>query len=267
MEGTTMILVPHTQGNMPDMSPAAAAAAAASWRPIAADPNAFVSWVDCRMLPQTQATFFPPSTPVDAAVLPAGLTTSYQQVPPQDNSTSLRMELVWHNEFSRLFGNFFMHQWALYPSFQQPLGKWKMFQDSAKVRFICQKCMKGWTSMKGRVVYWFNLDPCTGFGIVYFKLFGQQCKDCMSGFFEPALWYPEEVLKVVANLYYKVGQTYYGFQKPPIRTDRRSGKPKKEHDRSLCQACFDGICRESNSNGNSSNPINPATPTVAGQEE
>lgn len=83
-----------------------------------------------------------------------------------------------------------------------------MFRDSAKVRFNCQKCGHGWTSMKGRVVFWFWLDPisyqpvdCYGrafhSGLVFFKLYGQKCQKCMDEKrFEAAMWYPEEVQKV-----------------------------------------------------------------------
>lgn len=37
-------------------------------------------------------------------------------------------------------------------------------------------------------------------------------------------------------------QTYYGFVKPPIRYDRRAGKPRTQHNATLCQACRDGEC-------------------------
>ncbi|CAD5122785.1 unnamed protein product [Dimorphilus gyrociliatus] len=90
-----------------------------------------------------------------------------------------------------------------------------MFRDSAKVRFNCQRCGHGWTSMKGRVVFWFWLDPndyqpldCYGrafhSGIVYFKLYGQKCQNCMDGKrFEAAMWYPEEVQKVRRPMFLK----------------------------------------------------------------
>ncbi|KAI0218956.1 hypothetical protein LSAT2_029373 [Lamellibrachia satsuma] len=98
--------------------------------------------------------------------------------------------------------------------------------------------------MKGRVVFWYHLEPLTSSGYVFFKLYGQQCVRCHNGTFEHAMWYPEEVIKVVGNVYNNIGQMYYGFYMPPIRVDRRKGKPRNQHNADLCQACHDGLCRE-----------------------
>jgi len=153
------------------------------------------------------------------------------------------MEVVWHGEFSRLFSNFYPpHVWFLTITTQAPQFKWKYHRDSAKVRFCCQECGNGWTSMKGRVIFWFHLNHATNEGFVQFKLYGQQCKKCNSGKFEYVMWYPEEVSKVMSNLYHKVGQTFYGFMQPPIRIDRRPGRPRNQHNADLCQACRDGEC-------------------------
>lgn len=153
------------------------------------------------------------------------------------------MEVVWHGEFSRLFSSFFPpHVWYLSITNSAPQEKWKFYRDSAKVRFCCQDCGNGWTSMKGRVTFWFHLNPTTSEGFVQFKLYGQVCKKCNSGKFEYVMWYPEEVSKVMCNLYNKVGQTFYGFMQPPIRIDRRPGRPRNQHNAELCQACRDGEC-------------------------
>ncbi|XP_013416737.1 receptor-transporting protein 4-like isoform X3 [Lingula anatina] len=154
------------------------------------------------------------------------------------------MEIVWHGEFDRLFAQYFPHQWFLMPTFSPPSERWRVFKDSAKVRFQCQECGHGWTSMKGRVVFWFHLNVATNSGYVLFKLYGQQCNRCKSEKFEHAMWYPEEVIKVVGNVYNRVGQVYYGFYRPPLRIDRRPGKPRNQHNAELCQACKDGLCRE-----------------------
>lgn len=62
--------------------------------------------------------------------------------------------------------------------------------------FILQECGHGWTSMKGRVIFWFQLNYATNMGYVMFKLYGQQCQRCKNGKYEHAMWYPEEVIKV-----------------------------------------------------------------------
>ncbi|XP_064642309.1 uncharacterized protein LOC135496755 [Lineus longissimus] len=159
-------------------------------------------------------------------------------------SVTQMMEIVWHGHFRQLFAQFAAHSWTLAPTFTQPTGKWRTFQDSAKVRFVCSECAKGWTSMKGRVVFWYYLDLTTGQGNVMFKLYGQQCKTCKSGKYEHAMWYPEEVVKVIQNIYSRVGQVYYAFEKPALRKERRNGKPATMHDKELCQACEQGVCRE-----------------------
>lgn len=48
------------------------------------------------------------------------------------------MELVWHGEFERLFAQYFPHGWQLIPTFNPPTDGWRIFKDSAKVRFSCQ---------------------------------------------------------------------------------------------------------------------------------
>ena len=49
------------------------------------------------------------------------------------------MEVVWHGEFSRLFGTFYPpHIWYLTTTNQAPNHNWKQHRDSAKVRFCCQ---------------------------------------------------------------------------------------------------------------------------------
>ncbi|XP_076452044.1 receptor-transporting protein 4-like isoform X2 [Babylonia areolata] len=157
---------------------------------------------------------------------------------------SQRMELVWHGEFDRLFSQYYPQAWYLIPTFYAPSDRWQVFKDSAKVRFSCNECGHGWTSMKGRVIFWFHLNFATNAGYVLFKLYGQQCQKCNNGKFEHAMWYPEEVVKVVGNVYNRVGQCYYGFVRPPLRIDRRQGKPRNQHNAELCQACKEGLCRE-----------------------
>ncbi|XP_011680521.1 receptor-transporting protein 3 isoform X2 [Strongylocentrotus purpuratus] len=153
-----------------------------------------------------------------------------------------RMDEIWFGEFAKVFAPYLPNIWNLTPTEICPSTRWRRFKDSAKVRFCCQTCGHGWTSMKGRVVFWyfFHVPYCEGH--VQFKLYGQQCQRCNNGMFEPAMWYPEEVNKVLCNLYNRIGQTYYGFVKPPIRYDRRAGKPRTQHNATLCQACRDGEC-------------------------
>ncbi|XP_022699538.1 receptor-transporting protein 4-like isoform X1 [Varroa jacobsoni] len=173
------------------------------------------------------------------SVIPPGL--AFAHVVPWKQAYG--MEQVWLGEFGQLFSSYLPHRWSLVPVSDTPLGSWNQFVDSAKVRFCCEECGHGWTSMKGRVAFWFAQAAGTaGAGVVAFRLYGQQCERCKSGRFQDAMWYPEEVVKVLMNLYNRVGQTYYGFFEPPIQKARRTGKPRTPHNVQLCQACHDGVC-------------------------
>ncbi|CAH1773063.1 unnamed protein product [Owenia fusiformis] len=186
--------------------------------------------------------------PTPPAPVPSGC-VSPVIIPKPGQSITTQMEIVWHGEFNKLFNQYSPHRWDLYPTFiaPSPQENCRTFKDSAKVRFSCQQCGHGWTSMKGRVVFWYNMytSPYSpSHGWVMFKLYGQQCRRCQNGSYEHAMWYPEEVIKVLGNVYNRIGQVYYGFDRPPLRVDRRTGKPRNQHDKELCQACKDHICKE-----------------------
>lgn len=181
----------------------------------------------------------PPQAPPQTAT-----TTYCSVIPIHPWKQSYGMEQVWQAEFQKLFSQYVPQCWYLLPVMQRPIGvNWQTFVDSAKVRFCCEECGHGWTSMKGRISFWFLLTS-HGEGLVTFKLYGQQCDKCKVGRYEPAMWYPEEVVKVLVNIYNRVGQVYYGFQQPPIHKNRRPGKPRNPHNAELCQACKDGVCSE-----------------------
>lgn len=156
----------------------------------------------------------------------------------------ISMTEIWEREFRIIFASFLPHCWYLLKTFQSPSPRWRRFKDSAKVRFCCQGCGHAWTSMKGRVMFWFHLSQEQPYpeGFLQYKLYGQQCNQCQNGRFEDAMWYPEEVNKVLCNVYNKIGQVYYGFMASPLRQERRAGKPRTQHNSALCQACMDGEC-------------------------
>ncbi|KAL7063625.1 hypothetical protein AAHC03_0574 [Spirometra sp. Aus1] len=134
-----------------------------------------------------------------------------------------------------------------------------LFKDEAKTRFMCSKCNKQWTSMKGaitfvvilshqltpfRLLQW-TLQPGSN---VLFELFPQACADC-SGKGPPVLcqpkWYPEEIDKVLRNLFVNIHRTFY---RNVINWDqqfdrrRRPGHPTGRHDNTRCIACLNGMC-------------------------
>ncbi|XP_075266286.1 uncharacterized protein LOC142358673 isoform X2 [Convolutriloba macropyga] len=160
-------------------------------------------------------------------------------------STTVHSERVWKLEFLKYFQRFLGDTWFLCKcSEKDPVPeRWRRFRDSAKVRFCCESCSNGWTSMKGRIVFWFYLDYRTRVGYCLFKLYGQKCKKCNKDcVFEPPMWYPEEINKVIVNVYNRIGEVYYNFTKTTLLVDRRDGRPRLQHNRELCQACQTGEC-------------------------
>jgi len=175
---------------------------------------------------------------------------------PVDLTTSENMQEVWHGEFTRQFAIFkqkYNHQWLLIPTLQPPVepprNHWYCSQDTAKVRFTCIDCGNSWTSMKGQVTFWFRLDYLTGKGIVMFKLYGQKCQMCDTKFFEHAIWYPEEVTKVINNVASEAGRQIYSihvdgdFIPAQREVHSRLGKPLRNHNKSECSACLSGLCQ------------------------
>ncbi|RWS30722.1 receptor-transporting protein 3-like protein [Leptotrombidium deliense] len=152
------------------------------------------------------------------------------------------MEQIWNEQFNKLF-HIFPHNWRLLQTEQRPFGGNILYNynDSAKVRFCCDSCGHGWTSMKGRVAFFFDI---TFPGIVAYTLFGQKCQKCETECYEEAMWYPEEVAKVLHNVRNEIGHIFYGLYFKPKEKMRRAGKPRTPHNSNLCQACKDGICAD-----------------------
>ncbi|XP_064093563.1 uncharacterized protein LOC135206175 isoform X3 [Macrobrachium nipponense] len=49
--------------------------------------------------------------------------------------------------------------------------------------------------------------------------------------------------QVMTNLYYEVSSRMYGFYTPPMIKSRRHGRPRANHDSSMCQGCHQKICQ------------------------
>jgi len=178
----------------------------------------------------------------------AGIREAEADAPkPVDEYLSRNMHVKWHMTFSELFNkNCHMGtEWLLIPTFDPPaVNRHKLFQyhDTAKVRFSCYDCGKSWTSVKGNVVFWIFKDDVHNKGFIQFKLYGQKCVECKPKLFEHAIWYEEEVERVLRNLYNKVIALYYGVAQAPRETNVRWARPRQPHDPDSCSACHDGIC-------------------------
>jgi hypothetical protein len=151
------------------------------------------------------------------------------------------MCLVFHAEFQLTFGRYFTSdQWTLMPLGID--GTFKLPSDAlcdveiAKVRFECDSCGHCWTSMRGQISFFYDCQ----FHQLYFKLFTQNCDRC--GDICSPLWYPEEVCRVMRNVFVKVNEHMYTNLMTPIKPNhyRRYGNPKGQHHG--CESCRDGVC-------------------------
>jgi hypothetical protein len=151
------------------------------------------------------------------------------------------MCLVFHAEFQLTFGRYFTSDhWLLMPLGTD--GTCKLPPDTlcdveiAKVRFECDSCAHCWTSMRGQISFFYECKD----HLLYFKLFTQNCDRC--GDICSPLWYPEEVCRVMKNVFVIVNQHLYPNLITPIKSNhyRRIGNPKGQHHG--CESCRDGVC-------------------------
>jgi len=151
------------------------------------------------------------------------------------------LSLVFHAEFQLTFGRYFTSdQWTLMPLGID--GACKLPTDTlcdveiAKVRFECDACGHCWTSMRGQISFFYDCKS----HVLYFKLFTQNCDRC--GDICSPLWYPEEVCRVIKNVFVIVQEQIYPNLITPIKSNhyRRHGNPKGQHHG--CESCRDGVC-------------------------
>ncbi|KAA0194742.1 hypothetical protein HAZT_HAZT000293 [Hyalella azteca] len=153
------------------------------------------------------------------------------------------LENVWAKHFEILF-RLLDGRWTIAPTFSRPSSGWLLFRDMAKVRFSCQICMRGWTSMFGVVLFFYRWNPEQKCGFVRFLLMGQSCSKCAKqNVFLTPMWYPEEAQRVMTNFFYKICSKVYGHTAPPMNQDRRHGRPRLQHNSGQCQGCVLGLCK------------------------
>ena len=71
------------------------------------------------------------------------------------------IKIVWQREFNRLFaqvpdqsiGKWNFYQVSALDGMQRNRGHCYQIRDWAKVRFNCEKCGNGWTSMRGMILF------------------------------------------------------------------------------------------------------------------
>ncbi|CAF2685120.1 unnamed protein product [Rotaria sp. Silwood2] len=131
--------------------------------------------------------------------------------------------------------------------------------DNAKARFNCPNvcCQHAWTSMRARISFLISL-PNTGF--IVLKIFGQNCEHC--GTYTHALWYIDEVCRVMKNLAMTLLELYFPDMIHNVDcknqiliqnnttasrqllhdSAQRNGRMFAPHIKEYCEACQRGLC-------------------------
>jgi hypothetical protein len=160
-----------------------------------------------------------------------------------ESKKELQLDLcsLFHGEFQLTFGRYFTpHIWTLLPLNVD--GSYKFPSDAAcnveiaKVRFECEICDHRWTSMHGQISFFYDCRS----HVLFFKLFNQNCDRCQN--LCTPLWYPEEVCRVMRNVFVIVNQRMYAGVHTSIKSNhcRRLGNTNGRHHG--CESCRSGIC-------------------------
>ncbi|UJR34113.1 hypothetical protein I4U23_021520 [Adineta vaga] len=127
--------------------------------------------------------------------------------------------------------------------------------DNAKAQFRCTNpsCQRLWTSMRARILFKVSYPQPNGY--IVLKILGQNCRNCHA--FADALWYMDEVCRVMKNLFDSILAIYFpwmvdfdlentienqSFQRPRHDPKQRKGAMRAQHNRNLCEACRVGAC-------------------------
>ncbi|CAF4078335.1 unnamed protein product [Rotaria sp. Silwood2] len=131
--------------------------------------------------------------------------------------------------------------------------------DNAKAQFQCPNiyCQHEWTSMRGRISFSVS-SPKIGF--IVLKILGQNCQHCNT--YTQALWYIDEVCRVMKNLASSVFERYFPDMINTVELEnqelvqndykrsrasrhdpaQRKGRMIAPHAKEHCEACQLGLC-------------------------
>ncbi|CAF0732147.1 unnamed protein product [Adineta steineri] len=134
--------------------------------------------------------------------------------------------------------------------------------NNAKAQFQCSNiyCRHVWTSMRARISFVVSRPQKNGF--VVLKIYRQGCEECKCGVLEDAIWYMEEVCRVMEDLRVTIFNRYFpdtikyenlqsenvhqnNIQRPQrlrYNDKQRQGNMGAPHEKFQCEACQYNRC-------------------------
>ncbi|CAF1317153.1 unnamed protein product [Rotaria magnacalcarata] len=177
---------------------------------------------------------------------------------------------VFHAEFARLISIplLLRHNVRYYLFAEAELDHWTFMNfnllyrqlDNAKAQFSCPNtyCQHVWTSMRARISFSVYLPKVR---FIVLKIFGQNCRHC--GTYTNALWYIDEVCRIIKNLALSFFETYHPDMMANVELEKneevihnkqnhthklhynhtqRQGRMLARHAKEYCEACRIGLC-------------------------
>ncbi|XP_029299834.1 receptor-transporting protein 3-like [Cottoperca gobio] len=163
--------------------------------------------------------------------VPSSWTTVFDDLLSDDNE--LDYEDEWNFNFSYI-------QTEEITKEQKKRG-WKIYSHCANGNFQCTSCCKTWSSARVVVLFRYRLRGARG--SVIMRPFGQVCRSCTNNQFSRPGFSEQEVERALLRLFAKIRKNCYGEDDDSAA----SGSPTpqyrtKPHEKSLCEACLQGIC-------------------------
>ncbi|XP_030004087.1 receptor-transporting protein 3-like isoform X2 [Sphaeramia orbicularis] len=122
---------------------------------------------------------------------------------------------------------------------------WKVYCHRAYGNFQCASCYKIWPSARVVVLFRYRLRSDQGRGTVIMRPFGQSCRSCNNDVFELCGFSKKEVEHALLRLFSKIRKNCYDEEEEDDDSSACSTRVwTKPHEKSLCEACIQGICSQ-----------------------
>ncbi|VDD76369.1 unnamed protein product [Mesocestoides corti] len=181
-----------------------------------------------------------------------------------DRDLHANLHILWIGQFVNLFAPLYMTTGVMW--YLRPVDKDETILNpalwrttvKAKVRFECESCQHVWTSMMGTAV--FSVYPSISVDNALelcFTLMGQQCTNCDSKVFQSAIWYPEEVIRVLSYIHWQICDEFLMLNGTPqmAALNARNTPPENTSRSRRALLAVRTVCRSVSLAGGRQNPI------------